>query len=106
MTVQDLIDALQQFDPEAKVEGTWEGITQEIDVYLAADGRVLIDADLEGNYKVKWQKTPCAVCGEQAVGTPFEASKPVCAQHWEEFCNEEEARNCQLLREYDPTGGP
>lgn len=55
MTVQELIDMLQQFNPDASMFATWEGITCSFDVYEAADGQVVIDAD-NNYYKSKWQK--------------------------------------------------
>ncbi len=86
MKVHELIDALQQFDHDAEVIGTWEGITEELSVYLAADGRVLVDADYE-NYRERFQKTPCAVCGKQATGRPY-LDQPVCSAHWNAFAVE------------------
>jgi len=55
MTVQELIDRLQQFNPDANMFATWEGTTQPFDVYEAADGQVVIDAD-KNFYKHRWQK--------------------------------------------------
>lgn len=79
MTVQDLIFALKQFNPKAPVLGTWGGITRDLEVYLAANGTVLVDAD-NGDYKAKWQKLKCVVCGSDAkTFTPDE--EPVCFGH-------------------------
>lgn len=86
MKVQDLIAKLQQCDPSAKVEATWEGTRRSLDVYEAADGCVLVDADANF-YKCRWQKTPCVVCGKQAMGTPFD-DKPVCYTHWKTYHEE------------------
>lgn len=54
MTVNELIEKLQQFDPDAEVLATWEGITKYIDVYASKDGIVLIDAD-SCFYQEQWQ---------------------------------------------------
>jgi len=55
VTIQDLIDILSQFDPAAKVLGTFEGITTGVDVY-PAQGHILLDVDSAGDsYKKKWQ---------------------------------------------------
>lgn len=83
MTVQDLITELQQFDPAAEVIGTWEGVTAELEVYTAADGRIMVDAD-GGHYKERWQDLKCEVCGKSAMGNPFKG-KPVCYHRWKEF---------------------
>ena len=83
MTVQELIDRLQQFNPDANMFATWEGTTQPFDVYEAADGQVVIDAD-NNSYQCKWQRTPCKVCGQKANGRPFKGP-PVCYKHWETF---------------------
>jgi hypothetical protein len=83
MRVEDLILALQQFDPTAKVIGTWEGVTRELEVYAAADGRVMVDAD-NGMYRIRWQELKCEVCGKRAMNAPFK-EKPVCYNHWKEF---------------------
>lgn len=80
MKVHELVATLQSYDPSAEIIATWEGITQPIDVYQAADGRVMIDAD-HSDYKLKWQETKCEVCGEAAV--MFHGSKPVCYKHRE-----------------------
>lgn len=79
MTVQELIDTLQQFNPQAKVEGTWGGQVRPIEVYRVADGRVFIDAD-NGDYRIHFQKLKCVVCGGWAKGDPN--GKPVCFEHW------------------------
>ena len=51
MNVAELIKILSTFSPSALVEGTYEGITREIDdVYQLPGGRVLIDVD-GGFYK-------------------------------------------------------
>jgi hypothetical protein len=65
MTVGELIKLLQQYDPDNLVECAWEGTRNDIEVYLAADGAVLIDGD-RGFYRVQHQKLPCDVCGKQA----------------------------------------
>lgn len=54
MTAKELIEKLQQFDPDAEVLATWEGITKHIDVYVSKDGIVLIDAD-DCFYQKQWQ---------------------------------------------------
>lgn len=81
--VKDLIEALQQFDPSAEVVVTWECQTTELEVYKAADGRVMIDSD-GGYYKVRWQELKCEVCGCAAVNAPFKG-KPICYEHWNTF---------------------
>jgi hypothetical protein len=86
MKVQQLIEMLQRYDPEADVQVTYDGMLQSLDVYKAADGCVLIDAS-DNFYKCDWQKTPCAVCGKQGRGTPFK-SEPVCYDHWETYREE------------------
>lgn len=45
MTNRDLIAALMQFDQDAEVVATWESIFVDIDVYVAPNGVVVIDAD-------------------------------------------------------------
>lgn len=91
MRVHELITTLQQFNANAEVVGTWEGQLEDISVYRAADGRILVDVDHE-HYRVRFQKTPCEVCGKQAQGTPCIASKPVCYEHWDTFVTEVESR--------------
>lgn len=91
MKVHELITALQQFNQAAEVVGTWEGQLEDLSVYCAADGRILIDADHD-HYRTRFQKTSCEVCGKQAYGTPFIASKPVCYDHWDTFATEVESR--------------
>lgn len=55
MTVQELIDTLSQFDPTARVLGTFEGIITDVNVYLA-QGYVLLDVDSAGDScKEQWQ---------------------------------------------------
>jgi len=83
MRVHELITALQQFNPNAEVLGTWEGTLNDLSVYRAADGRILVDVDYE-NYRIRFQKTPCEVCGKQARSAPFNG-KPVCYPHWYTF---------------------
>jgi hypothetical protein len=61
---------------------------ENLDVYQAADGRVMIDAD-NNRYKIKWQEVKCDICGVPAKGTPF-GVKPVCYQHWNTYAKEEE----------------
>lgn len=78
-TVQDLMFALKQFNPHAPVLGTWEGITMDLEVYLAANGTVLVDAD-DGNYKAKWQELKCIVCGRDAMAFSPDG-EPVCYTH-------------------------
>lgn len=53
------------------------------DVYQAADGRVMIDAD-NNRYKIRWQELKCEVCGVLAENAPFK-DKPVCYNHWFTF---------------------
>ncbi len=53
MKVSKLIEILQQQDPKKQVIITWEGIFEAItpdNIYLAPDGRVIIDAN-ENRYK-------------------------------------------------------
>jgi hypothetical protein len=55
MTVQELIDNLRKFDPEAEVLGTFEGVITRVHVY-PAQGRILFDVDSAGDsYKEQWQ---------------------------------------------------
>lgn len=55
MTVQELMDALALIDPGTPVLGTFEGVTNRVDVYLA-QGHVLFDVDSAGDsYKKEWQ---------------------------------------------------
>lgn len=76
MLVRDLINELRQFDPLAKVVATWEGTIEEIKVYTAADGRVMIDAD-SCDYQAKHQKLTCVDCNGGANGiTP--GGEPLC----------------------------
>jgi len=49
----------------------------------------MIDAD-NNRYKVDWQKTKWDICGQPAMGTPFDASKPVCYEHWYTFSDKKE----------------
>jgi hypothetical protein len=83
MTIHELIELLQQYNQEAEIVATWEGMDVPFDVYQAADGRVMIDAD-NNHYKVKWQKLKCEVCGVPARNAPF-CDKPVCYNHWFTF---------------------
>lgn len=55
MLVKELIQKLLEFDQEAEVIGTWEGITMKLDVYRAFNGRIMVDAD-ENSYKEHWQR--------------------------------------------------
>ena len=55
MKVHELITALQQFNQDAEVVGTWEGQLEDLSVYRAADGRILVDADHE-HYRTYFQK--------------------------------------------------
>jgi len=57
MRVHELIRALQQFNHDAEVVGTWEGVLRDLSVYRAADGRILVDADYE-HYRTYFQRTP------------------------------------------------
>lgn len=93
MLVQDFINILSQFDPTVEVIGTWEGDTHELEVYLDANGRVMVDVD-DGVYKLKWQKIKCRrlSCQRQATGTPFGSKRPVCYQHWNTFATKEEKK--------------
>jgi hypothetical protein len=96
-TVQDLIFALKKFNPHTPVLGTWEGITKGLEVYLAANGTVLVDAD-RLSYKASWQKLKCVECGKDARGF-LPDGKPVCHTHWEasehEYENwDEKAHRC------------
>ncbi len=46
--VKELIELLKSFPPDAEVKTTWENIVNELDadeVYMSADGVLLIDAD-------------------------------------------------------------
>jgi hypothetical protein len=74
---------LEVHDPSALIEVTWEGMTTNFDVYLDADGRVLIDAD-NNDYKLKWQRTRCVVCGDQADVT-MRGGEPACYTHRKEL---------------------
>lgn len=86
MKVHELIMTLQQYDQDAEVIATWEGQEEKIDVYQAADNRVIVDAD-NNHYKTRWQETKCKVCDKQAQGTPFK-KEPVCYKHWKTFKEE------------------
>ncbi len=81
--VQDLIEALRQFDPLTEVTGTYDGLIGHVKVYKAANGQVMIDVD-GGLYKVQWQKLRCEVCGCEVLGAPYK-DKPVCYKHWKTF---------------------
>jgi hypothetical protein len=50
MRLMELINQLARLPMDAEVLGTWEGITEDIEVYAAKDGTVLIDCD-RGSYK-------------------------------------------------------
>jgi hypothetical protein len=82
MEVHELSTVLQQFDQDAEVIATWEGLLRDVEVYRAADGRIIIDAD-GGNYRERLQKTPCSVCGKQAEGR-LNSGEAVCYTHWNE----------------------
>ena len=48
MTVRELIEVLSKHDPDCRVVTTWESTIHDLDddeVYLSADGDVVIDAD-------------------------------------------------------------
>ena len=88
MTMAELHNQIGKFDHRAKVAGTFEGIIQEIEVYKAADGVVLIDCD-GGDYRVRHQKLKCTKCGKPAwtdeltkagVLTPID---PICFKCWQ-----------------------
>lgn len=83
MTVQELINMLQQFDPAASMFATWEGVVRSFDLYEAADGQIVVDAD-DNCYQCNWQETPCSVCGQRARGRPNNGP-PVCYAHWEHY---------------------
>jgi len=87
MKVHELITMLQQYDSQAEVVGTREGVTSSLDVYQAADGCIMVDTD-GCIYKVDWQETKCEICGEPARGTPF-TNKGVCYEHWNTFKEEQ-----------------
>ncbi len=55
MLNSELIAKLQQLKPDAKVKGTFEHTINEIDVYEAADGTILIDVD-NNEYKDTYQR--------------------------------------------------
>lgn len=81
MKIHELITILQQYDQLAEVRATWEGQDKPFNVYPAADGRIIIDADANV-YKLRWQETKCKVCGKRARGAPHNG-EPVCYDHWE-----------------------
>jgi len=74
MKVHELITMLQKYDLQAEVIGTWEGEVWDIDVYRAADGRIMVDVD-DNSYKAQWQKTECVIC-YQYHWHYFEGEKP------------------------------
>lgn len=82
MKVHELVTDLQQFDQDAEVIATWEGTLQELEVYRAADGRIIVDAE-DGHSREHFQKTPCSVCGKQAEGR-LSSGEAVCYTHWNE----------------------
>ena len=82
MKVQDLINLLQKFDLDADMFATWEGVVRSFDLYEAADGQIVVDAD-NNMYQCMWQETPCSVCGKRANGRPNNGP-PVCYAHWGE----------------------
>ena len=84
MIVQELIDALQEFNPAAEVACTWEGTIKPIEVYQKANGPVLIDGD-GGDYRIRFQKLRCVICGKAAVTDQWR-NKPVCQKHCDIFC--------------------
>ena len=87
MTIGELVHQLSQFNAAAEVACTWEGTIQEIEVYRAADGKILIDGD-NGDYKVQHQKTRCGRCGKQAwtdklnINGVMTHIVPVCVSCW------------------------
>ena len=81
MIARELIEKLQAFDSDTTVVGTWEGVLRELDVYQAADGRIMVDAD-NNFYKDHWQNLKCVVCGAPANGRLRDA--PMCYKHMEE----------------------
>jgi len=83
MKIHELITMLRRYDPQAEVLCTWESQITDLDVYQAADGRILIDADGCSD-KIMWQETKCEVCGELANGRPY-VNKAVCYEHWNTF---------------------
>ena len=78
-TVGELIEALRLYDPDAYVEGTWEGLLKPIRVYLARNDVVIIDAD-GGDYQTYFQQLVCADCGCPADG--FYKDSPYCYGCW------------------------
>jgi hypothetical protein len=97
MIVKELIEALKKFNPAAEVACTWEGTIKPIEVYQAVkridcgdgstiliDSTVLIDGD-NGDYRIKFQKLCCVICGKAAVVDQWE-NKPVCQKHCDTFC--------------------
>ena len=55
MKVKELIKLFQEHNQDEEVRVTWEGIFRDIEeenIYLAANGKVIIDAD-ENCYKQK-----------------------------------------------------
>lgn len=83
MTVQELIDQLGQFDPNAPVSGTWENIIREIEVYLTENGTVLIDSD-GGDYKARHQGLKCEGCHRTADSITWNGHA-VCYHHHNQF---------------------
>lgn len=58
MRVGDLVKLLQEYNQDEDVVATWEGVFRYIktsSIYLAANGKVMIDAD-DNLYKKKIQK--------------------------------------------------
>lgn len=74
-TVGELIDALSEYDRDASVMGTWEGITMELCVYPDKDGLVLVDAD-DGRYQTRHQDLRCTKCGH--IASFNSTDEPVC----------------------------
>jgi hypothetical protein len=83
-TVQNLIDVLKNFDPEASVLGSCEEGTRPLEVYQALNNQVIVDVDF-GEHRANWQGLKCTVCGNDATGAPFKAGMPVCDTHWSAF---------------------
>lgn len=76
-TVGELIDVLSEYDRDASVMGTWEGIMMGLCVYPDKDGLVLVDAD-EGAYQARHQDLRCTKCGHIESYNFADNDKPVC----------------------------
>jgi len=90
MTIADLVNYLNQFDYRTEVAGTYEGIITPIEVYQAADGKILIDCD-GGDSRIEHQKLLCHKCGEPArtdkltVNRVLTRIEPVCYSCWRQL---------------------